>query len=266
MTHSLNDLNPTEMIGLSNAWLGPQKTLFTSIPAIAPLLPSVELCHHSLVSARNAETLELELDDASHLAVKLDTRHDHLIRALNASLDAAFHFALAQDPADTTEAAKIEQAQEILLPEGLGAVNRSHASEAGNAVQMAEAAKGAIAPTLQGVVVRANVSALDLVNLLAQVGKELGDADRKKSELAAAQDQNTISLSEVRIRMRTWIKTVETVLAALSLSGAAQADIDALSAPIYDVAGKATARRKARWAEKKKAKEEAAPHADPKNP
>lgn len=255
MQDNLNDLNTGEMIALSEAWLGSQKTLFLSIPAIAPLFPSVEQRHHELVAARNTETFKTELDDVTEQSTLLDNRHDHLARALDLSLNAAYHWALAQDPPDTSAAAKAEEARELLMPQGLSFINRSHASEAGNAAQMVGVAKGPIQPVLALIHLGSNVTALDAVNKLGQVGQALGESDRKAAELKAAQGEKAVTRSDVRVKMRAWVEMVGAVMSALKLSGAAEGDVKALTAPILEEARKATERRRARWAARKKEKE-----------
>jgi hypothetical protein len=176
----------------------------------------------------------------------LDTRHDHLQRALHFGLHSAREALLGLTPPNTVLAARINDAHDALLPNGLEIVNATYEGESGNAAQMVKLGQDNYADVLSKVFVFEKVSALDIVVEIGKVGANLGETEQNKSIAAAAVDNESVTPAEVRRRMRAWAKTVEVVLGALDGSEAASNLIEQIRRPIEDAVEKARLRRLAK--------------------
>lgn len=241
----LHELTIGEMITITEQWTGDGKPWFVAIPELVPLLPRVQEDHDGLVGARGGSSAETPLRTLSDQAVTLDTRHDHLQRALHLGMRSAREALLGQEPPNVALADAIDVALEKLQPEGLEIVKASYESEAGNAAQMVKLAEAELAPVLAQVPILDGVSALDLVKQIGAVGTTLGAVEQKKSVTAAAAKEE-IAPSEVRRRMRAWVDTVELVLGALTRTKVNEAHVEQLRKPVVDAAEKARARRRAK--------------------
>lgn len=257
----LQNLTPPEMIAVTEQWTGPLKSGFMTITEITPLYTRVEEDHLSLLDARNSGTAESLLRSLNEQADSLDTRHDHLQRALHFGLRSAKEALLGLTPANTTLAAAINDAQEALLPNGLEVVNATYEGEAGNAAQMVKLGQTKYADVLVKVPIAGNVTALDIVNEIGKVGAALGETEQKKSVAAAAAETEAVTPSEVRKRMRAWASTIELVLGALDRSKGDADVIRQLRRPVEDAVEKARTRRLAKQSAHSKKEPEGGPAA-----
>jgi cytochrome c551/c552 len=239
-------LTPAEMIAVSDQWTGPLKSAFTSIIEIAPLLDRVEEDRDALINARNSGAAESLLQAHNDQADSLDTQHDHLQRALHFGLRSAREALLGQTPPNAMLAAAIADAHEALLPSGLEIVNASYEGESGNAAQMVKLAQSQYADVLAKIPMAGNMSALDIVLEIGKVGAALGVTEQKKSVAAAVVENEAITPSEIKRRMRAWAGTVEVVLRTLERSKANANIIDQIRRPVEDAVEKARARRQAK--------------------
>jgi len=244
MPTSVRDLQIGEMISVSASWIGAKKPTFLSIPEVSPLFGRVEAVHTALVAARDGNSAGAALRALANQAEDLDERHDHLMRALFYLLLAAQHHELGKDPVDEDRAARIEDAKDALFPEQLGAVQASYQAEAGNAAQLAQLASGEFAGLLETISIQKGVSALELAQVIAGVGAQLGSVEQQRSEAAVAAKKEAITAAEIRRRMRAWSDVAETILANLAQSGAPAATLDAVREPLLAAAEKATQRRR----------------------
>lgn len=257
----LQNLTPPEMIAVTEQWTGPLKSGFMTITEITPLYTRVEEDHLSLIDARNSGTAESLLRSLNEQADSLDTRHDHLQRALHFGLRSAKEALLGLTPANTTLAAAINDAHEALLPNGLEVVNATYEGEAGNAAQMVKLGQTKYADVLVKVPIAGNVTALDIVNEIGKVGAALGETEQKKSVAAAAAETEAVTPSEVRKRMRAWASTIELVLGALDRSKGDADVIRQLRRPVEDAVEKARTRRLAKQSAHSKKEPEGGPAA-----
>lgn len=239
-------LTPAEMIAVTEQWTGPLKPAFLSIVEITPLYGRVVEDHEALIGARNSGAAESVLNALNDQADSLDSRHDHLQRALHFGLRSAREALLGQSPPNTALATAIADAHDALLPTGLEIVNASYEGESGNAAQMVKLAQNQYADVLSKVPIAGNMSALELVQEIGQVGAALGDVEQKKSVAAAAAENESITPSEIKRRMRAWAATIELVLGALTRAKADIKVIDQIRRPVEDAVEKARARRLAK--------------------
>ncbi|MDI1436769.1 hypothetical protein [Polyangium sorediatum] len=242
----LHELTIGEMITITEQWTGAGHPGFVAIPELAPFLPRVQEDHDALLGARAGSSAEVPLRSLSEQADTLDTRHDHLQRALHLGMRSAREALLGQVPPNIALADAIDVALEKLQPRGLDIVKASYESEAGNAAQMVRLAETELALVLAQVPILDGVSALDLVKQIGAVGSALGAVEQKKSVTAAAAAKEEITPSEVRRRMRAWVDTIELVLGALTRTKGSEAHVEQIRKPVVDAAEKARARRLAK--------------------
>lgn len=242
----LHELTIGEMITITEQWTGDGKPVFVAIPELAPLLPRVQEDHDALVGARGGSSAETPLRALSEQADTLDTRHDHLQRALHFGMRSTREALLGQNPPNVALADAIDVALEKLQPRGLDIVKASYESEAGNAAQMVKLAETEFASVLAQVPILDGVSALDLVKQIGAIGTALGAVEQKKSVTAAAAAKEDVTPSEVRRRMRAWVDTVELVLGALTRTKVNEAHVVQIRKPVVDAAEKARERRLAK--------------------
>lgn len=241
------------MIAVTEQWTGTLKPVFIAIPEVAPFYPRIEEDHVALIGARESGTAQAALRVLNGQADVLDTRHDHLQRALHFGMKSAREALLALAEPDVMLARAIEDASEALQPKGLEINNASYEGEAGNSVQMVQLAQTKYADVLSKVPMVHNLSALDIVAEIGKVGADLGGVERDKSLAVAAVEKEAMTPSAVRMRMRAWARTVELVLGALERSTVTPASIEKIRKPVEDAVEKARARRLAQQnaAEKK---------------
>jgi len=242
----LNDLSIGEVIAVTDQWTGQLQPVVLSIPELVPLLPRVQEDHDALVQGRAGSSAEVLLRGLSEQAESLDTRHDHLQRALSFSLRGAIEAALGQDPPDLNFAITVEDAHERLFPNGLDIIKASYEAEAGNAVQMVHLAKTELTEVLAAIPAAKDKTALGLVEHIGKVGASLGATEQKKSVAAAKAEKEEITPAEIRRRMRAWADTVETALRALERTKADATVVEQIQKPVADAAEKARQRRAAK--------------------
>lgn len=250
MTTSVRDLQIGEMINISAAWIGAQKTTFLAIPEIAPHFARVETVHHALIDARDGASADAALSDLMAQAEVLDDRHDHLVRGLHYLLIAAHSFELGRDGGDPTKAENIERANKALLPNQLRAIQASYQAEAGNATQLEALADSEFSGLLGGIHITKDKTALDIAHDIGAVGKTLGSVEHQRSLAAAQMKKDSVTPSEVRRRMRAWARVAEAILINLDIASAPAANIEALRQPLLDAVDKAVARRRDKRASK----------------
>jgi hypothetical protein len=92
----------------------------------------------------------------------------------------------------------------------------------------------------------ARCTPLEIVVEIGKVGAALGETEQKKSVAAAAAENQAVTPSEIRKRMRAWATTVELVLGALDRSKADPDLIREIRRPVEDAVEKARARHMAK--------------------
>jgi hypothetical protein len=264
----LQDLTTAEMIAVTEQWTGPLKPAFTTITEITPFYSRVDEDHGALVDARRSGTAESLLHTLNEQADSLDTRHDHLQRALHLGLRSAREALLGLTPPNTSLAQLIDAAHEALLPNGLEVNIATYEGESGNAAQMLKLAQTKYVDVLSKVPITENLTALDIVVEIGKVGAALGETEQNKSVTAAAVENEVVTPSEIRKRMRAWAKTVALVLGALDRSKADADLIQQIRRPVEDAVEKARARRLAKQNASSKKDPDPSPAApiDPKSP
>jgi hypothetical protein len=261
----LNYLETPEMVSISSGWIaGPT---FVSIAALKPLLPVVEAAHAELVHAQPAAPAETSAEVQAIYAEEkvVDVRHDHTVRALHFAALARIEHLLAEDPPAEDEAQAIADAMGRVLPIGLATTQATYLGEEGHAKQARDlvAATPTLKAALAEIYVAKKVDGGALLASWVELGSKLGDLEREKSTLLAAEGQvdATPATGTLRKARATWMAIVETVLHVLQhVSGDAA---DAIRRSVTEPAERAA--KKARAARRAAKAAAAAPPATPKN-
>ena len=247
---ALNYLDTPVMISVSAGWLaGPT---FANVAALKPLLPAVGAAHDELVRAQPAAAAVTSPDVAAISAAEkaLDVRHDHVARALHYAALALEEYLLSLDPPEEAEAQAVADAMARVMPAALGTTQATYLAEEGYAKQADAlvAADAGLAATLGRVVVAKKVGGAELLATWVEVGSALGDAEREKSKLLAAEAGAPAQATGTERKARAaWMTIVETVLSVLRhVDGdAADAIRRSVTEPAEAAAKKARAARRA---------------------
>jgi hypothetical protein len=211
----LGNLNVETQVSISTGWVDPNKdrSCFESVPALAAILPELEAAHNDLItiqvkSSANSE----ELKKLSKLAEQLDIRHDNMFKGIYGYQGDA---ALITD--DPEEADAYLSTRDQLMPDGIKSVQRSYLDEAG-AVALAEGRiTDEVERVLNSIPTPHGHTLLDEVKEWIRIGKDLGDVERRRIQLAQARDEETVSGKEINAARRRWNVVAETMLQLISL-------------------------------------------------
>jgi hypothetical protein len=253
MPNIIRDLHIGEMLSVSAEWLSAEKSgIFLAIPEISPLISRVAAVHCALIDASESEASEAPLRALADQADALDSRHDHLVRALHYLLLASQYFHLGSDFPDEGRTAEIERANSALFPNDLRATLASYQAEASNAAHLEQLASNEFGGLLRGILIEKGTTALDLAQLIGKVGKQLGHVEQERSATAEAAKKKNISRAEIRRRMRAWASVAETVLGTLAQSWSDPVAVQAIREPLLGALERASARRREKGVKGKK--------------
>ncbi len=244
----LKHLNIDEMVALIAPWVDEtkRKTVFLSIPEIAPLHGKVVKAHASVLAIPQTKTTPTALAAILEQETVIDARHDHLARAISLALDARAELYLAGDPPDFARAARARDVGRKLFPTGLTIVNASLLAESGNTARVAHLIReeepwmleflddipsGAPPHTLR-----------DVVEAWIATGARLAELEHARTELLAkeaAKPEGNLSPQAAR---SLWLRVVSQVLSNLELSDAPGEYIEAIRRPVLRASERAERR------------------------
>lgn len=248
---AMKHLEPSEMAGLTAAWVGAHRPLLQGIPQVASWLPQLDEAHARVVKAQPTSTTELDAEIAGIVAQELviDLRHDDLVRYTSLVLEAEQCLCRASEPARLERAALCERALATLLPRGLLIINALYVAEAGNAARTREllASEVWLRELLASIPTTGGGTLLSVVESWCSLGEQLGKLEEQK---AAVQARMTSVPQPPRAEMLAarngWLAIVNMILNSLEMVEGHQQAIETLRAPVLrtaEVAGKRHAQR-----------------------
>lgn len=204
---SLRNLTEGTMFAQLVYWLTRQRDVFLAHPALAWLIPVMQVLHDDFIALRRDP--QARLDEAREAATKQDAVHDDLLRA-NYFLLMALEF-WARDP---DLKAEFRRARETLFDGGLAMVNRGYADEAAEADLVLSRIDDETRALLQAHAF-ADGTADTLFEAWRAEARRLGDLDAIRTEVEA-------EVKELRgsayVALRTeWMKVVRAFLGSLEL-------------------------------------------------
>lgn len=212
---SYRDIDPEGKVSITADWLNPKRGRpdFENTPALAANLEQIQDAHNAVSQAKNAQGESPALKAAQKECADLDGQHDRWARV------AYFMLRAAEDEADqeATQEALVALRTKILFPKGLGVVRWSYAREAAE-VEQRELRTEAQHKKLMKQVTLNGRTLLSVVESWNESGKNLGIADKKKTDLKLAlDDADNKVLSEAEAN-KEWVNTVTMIEGILARS------------------------------------------------
>jgi hypothetical protein len=240
----LKHLTLDEMVALVSPWVknARRKTLFLSIPEIAPLHPKVIAAHRAVLSVRPSEKSKSDkmlILDAK--AAVVDARHDHAAKAVSFGIDSYREHCLAQDPPDKERAAKCDVMQKKLFLGGLQIINASTTAESGNTARIAHLLEEEpeVAAFLKAIPAPEKKTLWHTTQQWIQEGKALAAIDHEREELSAKEKTAPAARATITAARREWFRVVSAVLANLELSDASAEAIETIRGPVLKASDRA---------------------------
>jgi hypothetical protein len=211
---ALNYLDSSEMIGITETWIGLHRPLLESFDKTKAFIPDVQQAHLRLIQVQ-PKAREARVAAISAKQRGVDLLHDHALRALYYAHEALIEYLLAEEPVNSELVALLRQSQARLMEGGLGGVIAGYDIEVGNAARAAKLAEEDkdIQTALDALAVTKDVGGHKLVERWAALGARLGELNREKSDVLAGAAGATPEEREAR---EDWVDVVLTVLKALS--------------------------------------------------
>lgn len=121
---ALQLLEIEEMVHITRAWVTrghPDRVALEAEPALAALLPEVELAHQALLDTHPDRLESLRRRQARRRHKEVRARHDDILRGIWHALHGSIFFTQ-----DAQQLAALRGLKQRLLPDGLGAARTSH--------------------------------------------------------------------------------------------------------------------------------------------
>jgi len=201
---ALKRMRTEEMVAITSTWVDeahPDRQAMAQEPALASLLPQADAAHAGLRRTHDAGPSTVRLKQIQDQQKVLDVEHDDVLRGIWSYLWALIYFARTDE-----ERQIFMRLVELLLPEGLTAVNKSYREEAGQSELAGSRLTDGDRALLQGLVLPDGRNLLDVVNHWLSLGAGLGALDRERS--GDITDDRPTHADAVLARNQ-WIRTVQ---------------------------------------------------------
>jgi hypothetical protein len=243
---NLKNLSNQAMVGASAGWVAPgeARTVLSGIPEVAGYLGRMDEAHAGLLRCQvtgETSSADARLKAMSDQAIALDTRHDLLVRGIDAVVEGNLLLLSAGGrPVGTLEALR-----QRLFPDGMKMVNRTYLEEAGE-VEMARQRLGADDRALLSEIPIVEGHLEEAVERWMSTGAELGELERERVRAAEAEAADKgVSRADVVAARNRWIRVVRAILAGLELAeGLDESALSIILQPLRDAAAKAALKNK----------------------
>ncbi|MEO7330992.1 MAG: hypothetical protein ABI193_20625, partial [Minicystis sp.] len=209
-------LSSEEMIQISSEWIDPKSEGHKAIAACketAPLLPRMSAVHTTLAAAAQPGAEEPRLKEISGEQVKIDLRHDDIIRGSHLLLT-GIAYLLGQEGGGAAMLAL----RDMLIPDGLESTQKSYRAEAGQASQLSSRLTPETATTLDTILVgpkQGKVSLRAFIKEWIEAGGSLGVLEDEKARLLAAPPEMTGA--ELLRARNQWVRVANALVANAEL-------------------------------------------------
>jgi hypothetical protein len=211
---ALKRLTTEEMVQLSSAWVrsgSPARAALLGVDELAGLVPRIEKSHTELVEAQ-PDVKDPRLAVLMRDAAAVDLRHDGVIRGVEA-ITLGYSLLIGDDPRATL----LKKLREVLLPDGLDAIQKTYRAEAG----AAELLKTRLAKSPDVTAALATIAVFDrtlsdYVGEWIACAERLGDLENERASLVKAPGAGDgARLFNARNR---WIRAVNALVANAALA------------------------------------------------
>lgn len=233
----MKHLNLAEMVALVSPWARKTKrrATFLAIPEIAALHPQLVDAHKAVLAVRPAKpSTPPALRTLDEKATRVDDRHDHLARATTFALDAEREHCLAKDPPDVERAAKCDEVNAEIFPNGMAIINASFLAESGNTARVAKLMKNKpeIPKFLKTITAPGKTSLYDTVERWISAGSQLEALEHDREEVLAQHVTKPVTTATIQAARSQWFSVVSTILSNLEISRAPAEAIEAIRGPV----------------------------------
>ena len=218
----LRYFEPASMVAISAAMVDEKldRPLLMSIPLIAPLVDEMAGAHANLVNMQMTVSDQASaLKNLTSRALGLDLDHDSLFRGSYNILTG-----IADIQSDPDKRAFLLELRDTLYPSGLSGVLDAYLVEAGNMELMAARITPEFRAYMQSVIIE-DVSLMDTIERLIEIGKELGAVERERARLGSAEDTNAITKADLLAARRRWIRIMQAMIQLLDIAPDVSEDI-----------------------------------------
>ena len=233
---ALKRLATGEMVSLSGPLTQEKhsdRLLLAAIPATAALLPTLDSAHSRLLTAQPRAAMP---ERAAAIIVEqrtLDIRHDTVIRGVFIFLQA-----LGYLTASAEESKQLVDLQQVLLPEGLLATQKSYREEAGQAALLESRLTPAHVALLKKLKTP-NGTLWTSIQEWIQLGAALG---KLEDERGGSPDAVGPTAAEGLAARNRWIRTVNAIISVLALVEADEPGVTAILSRIAEAERRADRR------------------------
>lgn len=211
---ALKRLTTEEMVQLSSAWVrssSPAREALLGVEELAGLAARIDKCHAELVEAQ-PDVMDPRLSALMREAAATDLRHDSIVRGVDA-LTLGHALLIGDHP----RAALLKKLREVLLPDGLTAVQKTYRAEAGAAeLLQTRLAKSPDVKAALATIPVFDRSLSDYVDEWVACAERLGELENQRASLVKT-DGVSDGTRLVNARNR-WIRTINALVANAALA------------------------------------------------
>jgi hypothetical protein len=200
---ALKRLRTEEMVVITSTWVDPAHAdhqALAAVTALAALLPAMDSAWQGLHATYRAGAGTERRKRIQDRQRALDLEHDDVVRGIWFYLHSQVF--VTREPVERQELARL---RDLLLPEGLVAVNKSYREEAGQADLAASRLTAPDRELLESMVMRDGRTLLALVKRWRELAVQIGALDRER---AGDVRDDVPTPAEARDARHRWIRTV----------------------------------------------------------
>jgi hypothetical protein len=229
----LRKLDEPEMGQVSSPWVtagSPVRTSIEAIPMLDSLLPKLTVAHTGIVAV-SAQSADPEVRRLSAEAARLDAEHDDCVRTIHGALTILAKVSKA--------GAELLRMRDLLFPENLRHINKSHSAEAGHAAAIASTITPEVEARMKAISI-GDTTLFDLYGQYQGAAKQLGVVEETRARL----NQPAVTpAAQVQAARREWIRWAN-ILMTTAENAEVSAETDAL---LFSPLREAVARAASRW-------------------
>ncbi len=233
---ALKRLATGEMVSLSGPLTQekhPDRLLLAAIPATAALLPTLDSAHRTLLIAQPRAAMPERAAAIIFEERTLDIRHDTVIRGVFMFLQALAYLAASPE-----ESRQLLDLQQVLLPEGLLATQKTYREEAGQAALLESRLTPAHVALLKKLKTPSGTLWASIQEWI-QLGAALG---KLEDERGGSADTASPTAAEGLAARNRWIRTVNAIISVLALVEADEPGVTAILSRIAEAERRADRR------------------------
>jgi 23S rRNA pseudoU1915 N3-methylase RlmH len=231
----LRKLVEQEMVQLSTPWVANGSAVRAAIEAelmMAGLLPKLAAAHAGIVAV-SAQGTDPEARALAAEASRLDAQHDDLVRTMDGALTI-----LAKVSKNGDEHLRL---RDLLFPEGLLHINKSHSAEAGHAAAITSALNPEVLARMKAIPI-GDTTLFDLHARYRETAKQLGAVDEKRARLNRP---SVTPAAQILAARREWIRWTK-ILMTMAENADVSPETDALLfGPLREAVQKSASRWRA---------------------